>query len=936
MPKNQYKSGSKPNKYTRELVSGYELFLFAPDNKNLTAAFMTETKSNYEYQVGGSLDSGAPSYVTREADSAFYQALKVGQFCYVLNSRQMGKSSLRVRTMQRLQGEGTVCVLIDLTEMGIQDMNPEKWYGGIVQYLVSGCQLSSTTQWRTWWRERRDLLSPVQRLSLFIKEVLLVEVKQNIVIFVDEIDRVLSQNFSLDDFFGLIRCFCDQRDTHPDYKRLTFALLGVATPSDLIRDKNQNPFNIGQGIQLQGFQPDEVKPLLKGLSGKITHPEAVLREILEWTGGQPFLTQKLCQSLIRFGNLTIISPLESTKFIEQVVRSCILENWEAQDEPEQLRTIRDRILRNESKVVQLLGLYQKILQQGELPADGSSEQRDLRLSGLVVEKQGKLKVYNPIYEAVFDRNWVEKNLNQLRPYASELSAWLASGSQDESYLLRGVELQNALTWSLGKSLSDGDYQFLVASQDLAKQQTQKLLETNEQASRLLAAARSKAKQKILKQRLVWSYMPLTALGVTVPILLLRFFGLLQGLEWSLLDQFFRWRPLETPDERIAIVTIDETDLREVGQWPIPDGILAQVIANIKAQNPQAIGLDIHRDLAVEPGHTNLVKLFESTPNLFGIEKVVGTRIEPSLTLSKLGQVGFSDQVVDADGKVRRALLSVILSEDEVRYSLATKLALHYLEAEGILLESADSGGQRVSLGQAVFERFTGNDGGYVHTSSGGYQILLNYRGTQENFATFSLREVLDNQILPDSFRDRLVLIGTTAPSIKDLLYTPYSSKLFDFPDMMPGIVLHANIVSQILSAVLDGRPLLRSWSEPMEWLGILAIAGLGAVVSWWFKSTWAIALSFLLVSSGLLGGCYLAFVMGWWLPFIPSLLALSGTAVILLVVTNKQRDKLQFRLTLALLLETYQDYPAIGRIAIEYLKQSESQENQAFIDQQLV
>ncbi|MDJ0535521.1 MAG: hypothetical protein QNJ70_24040 [Xenococcaceae cyanobacterium MO_207.B15] len=98
---------------------------------------MTETKSNYEYQVGGSLDSGAPSYVTREADSAFYQALKVGQFCYVLNSRQMGKSSLRVRTMQRLQGEGTVCVLIDLTEMGIQDMTPEKWYGGIVQYLVS-------------------------------------------------------------------------------------------------------------------------------------------------------------------------------------------------------------------------------------------------------------------------------------------------------------------------------------------------------------------------------------------------------------------------------------------------------------------------------------------------------------------------------------------------------------------------------------------------------------------------------------------------------------------------------------------------------------------------------------------------------------------------------------------------------------------------------
>ena len=897
---------------------------------------MTETKSNYEYQVGGSLDSDAPSYVTREADSALYQALKAGQFCYVLNSRQMGKSSLRVRTMQRLQAEGTVCVLIDLTEMGKQDMTPEKWYGGMVQYLVSGCQLSSTTQWRTWWRERRDVLSPVQLLSLFIKEVLLVEIKQNIVIFVDEIDRVLSQNFSLDDFFGLIRCFCEQRDTHPDYKRLTFALLGVATPADLIRDKTQTPFNIGQGIQLQGFQPDEVQPLLEGLQGKIAHPEAVLGEILNWTGGQPFLTQKLCQLVIRFGNHGEIPLSESPKFIEQVVRSGILENWEAQDEPEHLRTIRDRILRNESKVVQLLGLYQKILQQREISADGSAEQIQLRLSGLVVEKQGKLKVYNPIYEAVFDRNWVERNLNQLRPYASKLSAWLASGSQDESCLLQGIELQNALTWSLGKSLSDGDYQFLVASQDLAKQQTQKLLEANQQASRLLASASSKAKQKVLKQRLGWGWMPLVALGVTVPILLLRFCGLLQGLEWNLLDRFFRWRPVEELDGRIVIVTIDETDLRGVGQWPVPDRILAQTLAKIKAQNPQAIGLDLYRDLPVEPGHTDLVKLFNSTPNLFGIDKVLGPKIAPPPTLSQRGQVGFGDFLVDADGKVRRALLSVILSEDEVRYSLAVKLALHYLEAEGIALEQFDGEGQRVSLGKAVFDRFTGNDGGYVRTQSGGYQILLNFRGTQQNFVTFSLREVLDNQMPPDSFRDRLVLIGTTAESIKDLFYTPYSSRLFNSPELMPGIFIHANITSQILSAALDGRPLLRSWSEPSEWLGILAIAGVGAVVSWWFKSTWAIAFCLLLVSSGFLGGCYLAFVLGWWLPFIPSLLALFGASVAVLVITNKQREQLQFRLTLALLLETYQDSPTIGRIAIEYLKQSESQENQIFIEQQLV
>jgi len=896
---------------------------------------MTAAESTYEYQVGGSLNSKAPSYVTREADLGFYQALKAGQFCYVLNSRQMGKSSLRVRTMKRLQAEGIVCVLIDLTEMGKQDMTPAKWYGGIVQYLVSGCQLQSKIQWRTWWRERRDWLSPVQLLSLFLKEVLLVEVKAKIVIFVDEIDQVLSQNFSLDDFLGLIRCCYEQRDTYPEYKRLTFALLGVATPTDLIRDKTQTPFNIGQAIQLQGFQLNEVQPLLKGLSGIIAHPEAVLREILNWTGGQPFLTQKLCQLVVRFGEFPLISAAHSCQLIEQVVRDRVVENWEVQDEPEHLRTIRDRILRNEPKVVQLLGLYQKILQKGALPADGSPEQMELRLSGLVVEKQGQLQVYNPIYQAVFNRNWIERNLEQLRPYASAIAAWKASNYQDQSCLLQGVELQQALTWALGKSLSDEDYHFLVASQDLAKQQTQQLLETTEQASQLLASARSQAKQNVRKQRMGWKWILLTAFAVAAPILLLRFSGLLQGLEWNWLDQFFRWRPLEPKDSRLAIVTIDETDLRAVGQWPIPDRIFAQALTQIKAQNPQAIGLDIYRDLPVEPGHLDLVKVFQGTPNLFGIEKVIGHRVAASPVLSQQRQVGFADQVVDGDGKVRRALLSLSLSDEEVNYSFAVKLALHYLEAEGIALEPLEGKRQPVRLGQAVFKRFTGNDGGYVRAESGGYQILLNFRGAENNFATFSLKEVLNKQIPPDTFRDRVVLIGTTAESIKDLFDTPYSSQRFPSPELMPGIVLHANIISQILSAALDGRPLLRVWSNPLEWLWIFAWTGIGTLVSWRFQSTAVIALIWLIASCGLGGGCYLAFLWGWWLPLFPAWLGLSGGIGLLLMITHRQREQLEFQLTFASLIKTYQSNPTTGRIALEYLKQSESQENQTLIEQQL-
>ncbi|HAC65915.1 MAG TPA: molecular chaperone TorD [Cyanothece sp. UBA12306] len=884
---------------------------------------MTQTKSNYEYQVGGSLDSSAPSYVTRQADLDFYQTLKDGQFCYVLNSRQMGKSSLRVRTMQRLQAEGTVCVCIDLTSIGKQDLTPEKWYAGILYCLVSSCELSSKIKWREWWRERRDLFSPVQRLGLFIQEIILVEIKENIVIFVDEIDYILSHNFSLDDFFSLIRYCYEQRNNDPNYKRLTFALLGVATPSDLIQDKTQTPFNIGQAIQLEGFKNQEVEPLIEGLREQIEHPQAVMAEILNWTGGQPFLTQKLCTLVSRGVN------------VAEIVQSCIVEHWEVQDEPQHLKTIRDRLIFNQEKAVQLLGLYQKILQLGEIALDGSTEQMELRLSGLVVEKQGKLKVYNPIYQAVFNQNWVEKKLNQVRPYAQDITTWIASNSQDQSCLLQGSELQNALTWALGKSLSDEDYQFLVASQKLANQQTQKLLEATEKASQILANARSKSKLEVLKKRINWGWMPLTASVVTAPILILRFCGLLQGIEWNLFDQFLRWRPLEQPDERIVVVTIDETDINQVGQWPIPDQIFAQAITKIKDQNPQAIGLDIYRDLPVEPGHNQLIESFQTTPNLFGIEKMIGTKIAPAPTLNQLGQVGFSDLVVDGDGKVRRALLSVMDANDRVHYSLAVQLALSYLQERGITPEFLDGKGQKVRLGKAIFKRLTGNDGGYVRTESGGYQILLNFRGTQRNFSTFSLKEILNNQVPADSFRDRLVFIGTTAESINDLFYTPYSSRSLSSPEMMPGIFLHANIASQIISSAVEGRPLLLVWSEPLEWLGIFLLALVGTTISWWFKSGGAIAWSFIVVSIGLLGGCYLAFLKGWWLPLIPSFLALLGATVALFVITNKQREQLIFRLTLASLLETYQQEKTTGRMAIEYLKQSESKDNQNLIEQSL-
>ena len=477
------------------------------------------------YQIGASLSSDAPSYVKRLADEKFYQKLREGKFCYVLNSRQMGKSSLRVRTMQRLEAEGIVCAAIDLTGIGKHKVTISQWYGGIVYALVESCQLEEKFDfdWQIWWQEHQKILDPVRCFSLFIEQVLLKKIQQPIVIFVDEIDRVLSQDFSLDDFFALIRFFQNQRVDKPIFERLTFALLGVATPSDLITDKTQTPFNIGEEIELHGFQLEEIQPLIKGLQGRFDNPRRVIEEILDWTGGQPFLTQKLCKLMVDE------SFKDNPCTVSELVRAKIIDNWESQDNPEHLRTIRNRICSDDQRASYLLELYQQVRQSGELATNNSIEVSELQLSGLVVKRQDKLRVYNQIYREIFDFNWIENQLKNLRPYSESFRFWVASGSTEDSWLMRGKALQEAEEWAKDKNLSYQDKQYLAASkekeiqEEIAARETEAQLErekkdreATEQRNKALAEANMKARQRIRNGTII---LILTVLGAAISVIL---------------------------------------------------------------------------------------------------------------------------------------------------------------------------------------------------------------------------------------------------------------------------------------------------------------------------------------------------------------------------------------------------------------------------------
>ena len=362
----------------------------------------------------------------------------------------------------------------------------------------------------------------------------------------------------------------------------------------------------------------------------------------------------------------------------------------------------------------------------------------------------------------------------------------------------------------------------------------------------------------------------------------RLTGLLQLLELRTLDLFLRLRPAEPVDERIVIVGINRSDVQAMGSYPISDREIAQLIRRLQQYNPAAIGLNIRRETPIAPGHDQLQAVFQDYDNLIAIEAVLPPLVVQPNNLSP-AQVGFEDYPLDADLSVRRLYLGIPRSED-YKFSFSLRLADVYLQQEGFILGNGlrDEYAMRFYSNNlsdpsdsTELPRVYSNTGGYRGVDAGGVQVLLNYRNHRQGFRTLSLQDLKTNNFDPDWLRDRIIIIGITDPNFSGPVKVFALSKTDLLNRSVNGVEFQAHAVSQIVSAVLDGRPLLKSWGDPAEYIWIIVWGGVSLYLSYRRqRSPVQHLLELLLAGLALIATGAMLLVWGWWIPIVPPMIAL--------------------------------------------------------------
>jgi adenylate cyclase len=363
---------------------------------------------------------------------------------------------------------------------------------------------------------------------------------------------------------------------------------------------------------------------------------------------------------------------------------------------------------------------------------------------------------------------------------------------------------------------------------------------------------------------------------------LRALGGMQSWELQWFDAMMRLRPAETPDSRVVIVSLTEADIETFNATTVPDATLAAVIETIHQQSARVIGLDLYRNVPYDQGFTRLEQVFRNTPNLIGIEKVVDdaglSAVAGNQVLVEAGRTAASDLMVDIDGRVRRGFIVPNADSERVLEGLGWRLAYEYLAQQGIFPEANPNVLTLDGMGLPPLEDYSG---GYANTDSKGYQVLINWRANSEPFETVSMTQVLNGDFPKDFFRDRVVLIGSMRSGDADVVFTAYGNQ--SNQNLLPTheIEIHASIVGQILSTVLDKRPQIRTLSEPLEMFLIVACTGLGGCIYLLSKTDLRrFSLTFLGVAV-IVAGSYGLLLLGWWLPTVPCLMMLITTPLAL-------------------------------------------------------